>query len=109
MQWVRVRAMSLTLAWLMLICGQTVMAQTNPAAKAAELESEGHFAQAEMLWRAWSNQHPGDAVAYAHLGELAERQNNFADAIAEYRKAMAIAPSMPGLRPNLGLVYFRNG
>lgn len=83
--------------------------QADPRAEAAQLEREGRTAEAEAIWQAFAAKHPADAEAFAHIGQLAARQEHYADAIAAYKKAMAIAPAMPGLRPNLGLVYFKSG
>lgn len=74
-----------------------------------ELEQQGRDAEAAAIWRSYAEAHPRDAVAYAHEGQLEARAGNLTAAIDAYRKAMAIAPAMPGLRPNLGLVYFKNG
>lgn len=85
--------------------GQSV----DPRQQAAELEQQGRDAEAAAIWHSYAETHPRDAVAYAHEGQLDARAGNLTAAIAAYRKAMAISPAMPGLRPNLGLVYFKNG
>jgi tetratricopeptide (TPR) repeat protein len=38
---------------------------------------------------------------------LGARQENYAAAIENYRKALKLAPAMPGLEMNLGLAYFK--
>jgi tetratricopeptide (TPR) repeat protein len=53
--------------------------------------------------------HPGNSEAYAHLGLLEARQGRYAEAVPLYRKALALAPAMPGLRLNLGLSLFKSG
>jgi tetratricopeptide (TPR) repeat protein len=81
----------------------------DPRQQAAQLEQQGRDAEAAAIWHSYAEAHPRDAVAYAHEGQLEARAGNLTAAIAAYRKAMTIAPSMQGLRPNLGLVYFKNG
>lgn len=92
-----------------LLCAPFVLGQTDPRQQAMELEQQGRDAEAAAIWRSYAEAHPRDAVAYAHEGQLEARAGNLTAAIDAYRKAMAIAPAMPGLRPNLGLVYFKNG
>jgi tetratricopeptide (TPR) repeat protein len=53
--------------------------------------------------------HPADSEAYAHLALLEARQQHYAEAVPLYRKAMALNPSMPGLRLNFGLSLFKSG
>jgi tetratricopeptide (TPR) repeat protein len=84
-------------------------AQPDQRQTAIQLEQQGRPAEAEAAWRAWTTAHPTDAEAFAHLGLLEARQENYAGAIEHYRKAMKLAPAMQGLRPNLGLAYFKNG
>jgi tetratricopeptide (TPR) repeat protein len=102
------------------ICLSTVLLGSVPAKSqqnqkqdqrqtAILLEQQGKTAEAEAAWSAWTAAHPSDAEAFAHLGLLESREQDYAGAIRSYRKAMALAPGMPGLRPNLGLAYFKNG
>lgn len=96
---------------LVLACSQFTSAQPDSSQRqqAIALEQQGRADEAESAWRTWVAAHPSDAEAFAHLGLLESRQERFADAIRDYRKAMALAPAMPALRPNLGLAYFKNG
>jgi tetratricopeptide (TPR) repeat protein len=84
-------------------------AQQDQRQQAIVLEQQGRADEAESAWRTWVATHPADAEALAHLGLLESREQHYPDAIRDYRKAMALAPSMPGLRPNLGLAYFKSG
>ncbi|HEY2858838.1 MAG TPA: tetratricopeptide repeat protein [Terracidiphilus sp.] len=95
----------------LLACSRPSSAQPDSSQRqeAVALEQQGRDDQAESAWRTWVSTHPTDAEAYAHLGLLESRQEHFADAIRDYRKAMALAPAMPALRPNLGLAYFKIG
>jgi tetratricopeptide (TPR) repeat protein len=82
----------------------------NQARDAAfALEQEGQIGEAEEAWQAILKAHPANAEADAHLGFLEARQEHFTQAISYYRRAMAIEPSMPELRLNLGLALFKSG
>jgi tetratricopeptide (TPR) repeat protein len=85
------------------------LAQQDQRQSAILLEQQGKTAEAESAWLAWTGSHPSDAEAFAHLGLLEARQEHFSEAISHYRTAMKLAPGMPGLRPNLGLAYFKSG
>jgi tetratricopeptide (TPR) repeat protein len=83
--------------------------QTNAEQAALSLEQQGKTTEAEEAWKAASIAHPEDPQPFAHLGLLEARQEHYPPAIAFYRKAMALNPSMPGLRLNLGLALFKDG
>jgi tetratricopeptide (TPR) repeat protein len=102
------QAAAFSLALLSASC-LPVSAQQDERQLAASLEQQGKTAEAESAWREYSAEHPSDAEALAHLGQLEARQEHYSDAIRDYRKAIAIAPAMPGLGPNLGLAYFKHG
>lgn len=76
---------------------------------AISLEQQGRNAEAEIAWRAVSASQPDRAEPYAHLGFLEARQEHYSQAIPLYRKALALEPSMPGLKMNLGLALFKAG
>ncbi len=86
-----------------------VYSQSNPHEAALLLEQQGKVVEAQGAWQAIAKAHPGDAEAYAHLGLLEARQEHYKDAVTLYRKALALSPSMPGLRLNLGLSEFKSG
>jgi len=91
---------------------QTLIGQAgeaDPGQAAYALERQGKSAEAEAAWRALSLAHPADPDPYAHLGLLESRQERYSEAISNYRKALALRPSMPGLRTNLALAYFKAG
>jgi tetratricopeptide (TPR) repeat protein len=83
--------------------------QTVPEQTAASLEQQGKTTEAEEAWKAVSNAQPANPLPLAHLGLLEARQEHYPQAIAFYRKAMALNPTMPGLHLNLGLAYFKDG
>jgi tetratricopeptide (TPR) repeat protein len=65
--------------------------------------------EAEEAWRAILKARPSNPEPYAHLGLLEARQAHYKEAAADYRKALAIGPSIPALRLNLGLALFKGG
>jgi len=88
---------------------QQALPQADQRSAALSLEQQGNFAEAEAAWLAIAKVQPADAEAYAHLGFLNARREKYQEAIALYRKALALKPSMPGLRLNLGLAEFKGG
>ncbi len=82
-------------------------AQGDPRAQALALEQQGRNAEAEQAWKSIAEANPQNAEPYAHLGLLEARQENYAAAIENYRKALKLAPAMQGLEINLGLAYFK--
>jgi tetratricopeptide (TPR) repeat protein len=89
--------------------GQDAAAADNQRQTAISLEQEGKNAEAEAAWRAFLKVQPANPEAYAHLGFLEARQERYTEAVAFYRKALALNPAMPGLRLNLGLALFKAG
>jgi tetratricopeptide (TPR) repeat protein len=83
--------------------------QTNADQTALSLEQQGKSIEAEEAWKALSKARPGDPAPFAHLGLLEARQEHYPQAIAFYRKALALDPVMPGLRLNMGLALFKDG
>ncbi|MFY9854986.1 MAG: tetratricopeptide repeat protein [Terracidiphilus sp.] len=90
-------------------CSLLALSQRDQRQAAFSLEQQGKVAEAEAAWRALSTAYPSNAEPYAHLGLLEARQEHYTEAIAFYRKAMALNPAMPRLRYNLGLAYFKDG
>jgi len=83
-------------------------ASTSAQRQAAiALEQQGRLPEAEQAWRAIARANPRNAEAYAHLGLLAARREDYEKAISLYRKALALGPALPGLRMNLGLALFK--
>ncbi len=88
---------------------QTAAPVENQRKAAYELEQQGKTTEAEAIWRSLAKANPTDAEAYANLGLLEARQQHYKEAVPLYRKALALNPSMPGLRLNLGLSLFKSG
>jgi len=83
--------------------------QDDPRQAAIALEQQGKTTEAEAAWSALAKAYPTNAEPFAHLGLLEARQEHYTEAVAAYRKAMAVDPAMPRLRFNLGLAYFKAG
>jgi tetratricopeptide (TPR) repeat protein len=90
-------------------CGASALSQSTQWQTALSLEQQGRYAEAETAWTVLSKEQPSNPTPYAYLGLLDARQQHYPEAIAYYRKAMALNPAMPGLRTNLGLAFFKNG
>lgn len=88
---------------------QTQEAADELRQSAIALEQSGENAKAESAWREVLAAHPRSAEAYAHLGFLAARRQDYSTAIALYREALSLDPSMPALSLNLGLALFKSG
>ena len=100
---------SVYLALILAGCALFALSQSDQRQVAFSLEQQGNVPEAEAAWRALSIAYPSNPEPYAHLGLLEARQEHYAEAIAFYRKAMALNPAMPRLRYNLGLAYFKAG
>jgi len=88
---------------------QDAATSADPPPAAIQSAEQGDTAKAQTAWEAVLKVHPQDAEAHAHLGLLEAHQEHYNEAITHYRKALAVIPSMPGLRLNLGLALFKAG
>lgn len=59
----------------------------------------------ENLWKQKIDTNPNDAEAYANLGAVLQRKNDFAGALTMYEKAERLNPSNVNTRLNLGTLY----
>ena len=82
-------------------------AQGDARRNALTLEQQGQNAEAEQAWQSIARSNPQSAEAYAHLGLLDARQERYDEAVANYRKAIALNAELPGLQMNLGLALFK--
>jgi tetratricopeptide (TPR) repeat protein len=97
----------LAMAWVQCAAQSPSISQNRQTALA--LEQNGQINEAEAAWRSILRLHPSDAEAYAHLGLIEARQEHYAAAVPLYRKALALDPSMSGVRLDLGLALFKSG
>jgi len=98
-----------TASAILILAASAALAQSDLGARAFGLEREGRVAEAEAAWEALARQEPRNPQPLAHLGFLEARQEHYPEAIAYYKRAMVLSPTMPGLRLNLGLAYFKSG
>jgi tetratricopeptide (TPR) repeat protein len=77
--------------------------------KALLLERSGRESEARQVWQEILKAHPANPEAYAHLGVLEAHRERYSDAVAYYRKALELNPSVTGVRLNLALALFKEG
>jgi len=100
--------LGICLVWAVVHCAGQAPAALTQRQTALALEQQGKNAEAEAAWRVILKAHPSNAEACAHLGLLEARQEHYKEAVPLYRKALALNPSVPGLRLNLGLALFKD-
>ena len=93
--------------WSVISGTAILLAQGGARQSALALEQQGRNAEAEQAWQSLAQGNPQNAEAFAHLGLLEARQERYDEAIANYRKALALNPALPGLQMNLGLALFK--
>lgn len=59
----------------------------------------------ENIWRQKITANPNDAEAYANLGTIYQKRNDFNAALAQYEKAESINPSNINTRLNMGTLF----
>lgn len=109
-----VAPLQILLAAILALIGSSCLAQnaagySQQRNAALALEQQGNLAEAEAAWQSIVKNHPGSAEAWAHIGFLESQQLHYALAVAGYRKAAALDPTIPGLRMNFGLALFKDG
>lgn len=81
--------------------------------RALTLEQQGKYPAAAKAWENVIQLQPRNARAYAQLGLIEARLEQYPQAIAHYRKAEALAQAqnqpIPQLNLNLGLALFKSG
>ena len=93
---------------------QTQSQSAGPAADLAGLFAEGEAAlragdleRAEGAFKKVLAADPNAAGAYANLGVIAMRRQQWGRALEMLRKAERLAPNVAGIRLNIGLIYYR--
>jgi tetratricopeptide (TPR) repeat protein len=76
---------------------------------ALALEQQGKYPEAQAAWESAIMAQPRNAQAYAHLGLIEARSEQYPAAIAHYRKAKTLNPAIPQLNLNLALALFKSG
>ena len=85
------------LLWV-LLASTLVFAQGDARTEALALEQQGRNAEAEQAWKSIAEANPKNPEAFAHLGLLEARQENYSAAIENYHKALKLAPRCPAWR-----------
>jgi tetratricopeptide (TPR) repeat protein len=67
------------------------------------------FTDLKTLWQATLERNPSCAMAHSNLGDLLLIDGNVDDAIASYRRALAIQPDSTEAHNNLGTALLRKG
>ena len=67
----------------------------------------GNLNEAETSFKRVLAQDPSSAGAYANLGVIAMRRQNWSQALDLLHKAEKLAPNIAGIRLNIGLAYYR--
>nr|WP_252263447.1 tetratricopeptide repeat protein [Paracidobacterium acidisoli] len=84
-------------------------AQSRESLQALQLEQQGRFAEAEQAWQQITVQNPRSVQAWAQLGLVRARLEEYPSAIPAYEHALKLDPKLPGLQLDLGLAYFKTG
>ena len=93
--------------WVVISGTAILSAQDGARQNALALEQQGQNAEAEQAWQNIAGIDPKNAEAFAHLGLIEARQEHYDEAVANYRKAIALNPELPGVQMNLGLALFK--
>lgn len=81
----------------------------SPSQQAIALEQQGQLAEAEQAWQSITVQNPQSVEAWAHLGLVRARLENYPAAVTAYRQTLKLDPRLPGLQLDLGLALFKDG
>jgi tetratricopeptide (TPR) repeat protein len=76
--------------------------------EAVEAQQAGRFEQAIHNYRLLLDKYPNIAEIHSNLGAALAGEGRYADAIAEYERALKIKPN-PQVSLNLGLAYYKTG
>jgi tetratricopeptide (TPR) repeat protein len=76
-------------------------------AEGEEALKKGDLDQAERIFKRVLALDPHVAGAYANLGVIHMRRQEWAAALDKLRQAEQLAPKLPGIRLNIGLAYYR--
>ena len=76
--------------------------------QAVEAQQSGNFDQAIQNYKILLEKYPNIAEIHSNLGAALAGEGRYADAIAEYERALKIKPN-PQVSLNLGLAYYKAG
>lgn len=92
--------------------GSAAASDQDPAqifARAENALGKGELQQAEVDFKRVLALDPRAAAAYANLGVIHMRRKQWDAALTNLRQAEKLAPTVPGIRLNMGLTYYRQG
>lgn len=92
-----------------IVIAALVLASPQTVEQAEQMQAHGDWKGAEAAWRALTEQSPKDYRLWTSLGIALAHEQQYDQAIAAYRKALAIRPEAPETELNLGLAYFKAG
>jgi len=98
----------LALIVVALLFSVRIGAQAADPSHAQTLEQEGKLAEAAKAWRDVVKSSPKDSAAWASLGLVLAKLQDYKEAGTAYRKAIALNPKLPGVQLNLGLTEFKS-
>lgn len=76
---------------------------------AVSLSQTNDQAGASRVLRELLEEHPKSAELKALLGQAAEQEKNYIDAVRYYQEALSLDPTVPEVEFGLGMIYLRNG
>src|SRR6266478_3103576 len=94
---------------VVLVFSAYAFAQAPGPSEAQALERNGKLAEAATVWRNVTQRDPRNAAAWASLGLVLSRLQQYPEADVAYRKAIALDPKLPAVQLNLGLAEFKQG
>ena len=97
---------SLLFCLFSVLCAPLLHAQAPSPSEAQALEQQGKLPEAEQAWRQITQADPQDAAAFANLGVVLSKQGKYDQAVAAYKKAIALNPQLP-VQLNWGLAEFK--
>ena len=110
------RVKKILLTYMMLACAITMIAQTSSYQRlirqAVTAMEDDSLQLAERLFRQALKESPqaqGNVIVWGHLASIAERTGREAEALEDYRQALALAPDTKGLLLGRGSLYLKMG
>ncbi len=106
---VRFRKFWLASLTLTLATANPHVAASQTPSEAQELQSRGDWKGAEEVWRRLLQQDASDYRLWASLGVVLSQEHRYDDAVAAYKRALALAPHDGPTELNLGIAWFKSG
>jgi tetratricopeptide (TPR) repeat protein len=91
------------------LCLAGVTAMAMVAVMTLTFQQVGYWKNSATLFAHTLRVTRDNALAHTHLGLALSQSGRLRDAIAEYRKALALSPIQPRIHNNLGVALYRSG